>query len=107
MFSTQTQFDISPVEAHQRQQPGALLVDVREPHEWATGHAAGARHIPLGSLAARQADLPTDSDMLFICAGGNRSVQATEAFRRAGYQRVYNVRGGTPAWIAAGLPISR
>ncbi len=86
--------------------PG-LLVDVREQHEWVAGHAVGALHIPLGRLASRAAELPPDRAVFLICAHGNRSRVATQLLQRAGVERVVNVRGGTAAWMRAGLPMTR
>lgn len=83
-----------------------ILVDVRDPHEWAAGHAAGARHLPLPFLASRAQELPADRTLFMICASGNRSSTATEMLTRAGYRAV-NVRGGTAAWLRAGLPVER
>ena len=93
-------------EARRHQQAGALLVDVREPDEWRAGHAAGARHIPLGRLAAELGKLPADREVLFICRSGNRSGTATSMARRAGLNAT-NVAGGTTAWARAGLPLER
>ncbi len=99
--------ELDPVEAKQRQAAGALLVDVREPEEWAAGHAPGARHVPLGRLAQHLPKLPRDCEVLFICRSGNRSGVATDMARRAGLARAMNVRGGMIAWARAGLPVQR
>lgn len=99
--------DVDPGEAQRRQQAGALLVDVREPDEWAAGHAAGAVHIPLGQLASRARELNKDREVLLICASGNRSSLATDLLRRSGHSRAMNVAGGTRAWVRAGLPLER
>lgn len=99
--------DVDPVEARRRQRAGALLVDVREPDEWAAGHAAGTVHIPLGQLVLHQAELPRDREVLLICASGNRSAAATELLRRVGHPQATNVAGGTKAWTRAGLPVAR
>lgn len=98
--------EVSPAEARERQQAGALLVDVREPEEWREGHAAGARHLPLGELSHKIATLPKDREVLFICRSGNRSAKATVAARAAGLNAT-NVAGGTSAWARAGLPLAR
>jgi rhodanese-related sulfurtransferase len=84
----------------------AILVDVRDPHEWAAGHAVGARHLPLPFLASRATELPAGSTVYVICASGHRSRTATEMLSRAGF-RAFNVRGGTIAWMRAGLPMAR
>lgn len=83
---------------------GAFLLDVRNDDEWALGHAPAATLVPLGELAARADELPTDRRLLVICRSGGRSAQATEALVGAGYDAV-NVAGGMQAWLAAGLPV--
>jgi rhodanese-related sulfurtransferase len=83
-----------------------LLLDVREPGEWAAGHAPGARHVPLGRLAHEADDLPRDRRIVAICRSGNRSGRATEALLEWGFQ-VVNMEGGMQAWAAAGLPLVR
>jgi rhodanese-related sulfurtransferase len=97
---------VVPGAARRRQEAGAILVDVREPAEWREGHAAQARHIPLGQLSEKLGMLPRDSEVLFICRSGNRSAKATGTARAAGFSAT-NVSGGTDAWVRAGLPIER
>ena len=82
-----------------------LVVDVREPDEWAEGHIAGARHIPLGQLAAQAGDLPKDRDIVLVCHMGGRSERATVLLRRAGFDRAINMTGGMDAWAGQHLPI--
>lgn len=108
MFSAQPNVpEISPAEARRRQQQGAVVVDVRDPDEWATGHAAGALHVPLSQLAARQGELPREREVLLICASGGRSKVAAELLTRSGHARASSVGGGTAAWTRAGLPLER
>lgn len=97
---------VEPDEARRRQRAGALLIDVREPDEWRSGHAPGARHIPLGRLASQLDALPADRELLFVCRSGNRSGAATELAARAG-RSATNVSGGMTAWAQAGLPVER
>ena len=99
--------DIEPAEAHQRLSKGAMLIDVREVHEWVDGHVVGARHIPLGQLHQHLPKLPRDREILFICRSGNRSSSATAQAKRAGLQNARNVRGGMQAWMQANLPSKR
>jgi queuine tRNA-ribosyltransferase len=87
--------------------PGAVLIDVREQHEWKSGHAHGARHIPLGDLPAKLDELPREAPVYLICATGNRSRNAATFLTKNGFDRPINVRGGTVAWQQAGLPIDR
>jgi rhodanese-related sulfurtransferase len=84
---------------------GALVLDVREPDEWAQGHVPGATLIPLGELAARTGELPRDRDIVVICRSGNRSAQGRDILLGAGFPSVTSVGGGIAAWSAAGLPV--
>ena len=85
---------------------GAIVVDVREPDEWATtGYPPDARLIPLGEFAGRApGELPKDADIYVICNSGNRSAVASQQLIDLGYTRVFNVDGGIQAWLQAGLP---
>lgn len=80
---------------------GAWLLDVREDDEWAAGYAPGARHIPLGELGARTAEIPQDQTVYVICRSGARSARASQALTAAGWKAV-NVAGGMQDWAAAG-----
>jgi rhodanese-related sulfurtransferase len=84
---------------------GAWLLDVREDDEWAAGHVPGARHIPLGQLSARTAEVPQDHPVFVICRSGARSGRAVQALTGAGWQAV-NVAGGMQDWAAAGRPMT-
>jgi rhodanese-related sulfurtransferase len=85
--------------------PEAWLLDVREPDEWAAGHAPQATHIPLGQLGARTAELPRDQQLYVICRSGGRSARAAQALNGAGWRAV-NVAGGMQDWAAAGKPMA-
>ncbi len=93
---------VTVTDAHQRPD-GVVLLDVREPVEWAEGHAPGATHRPLGQLDV--AALPGDATVYVICRSGNRSAAGTRALRAAGIDAA-NVAGGMIAWADAGLPVS-
>ncbi len=80
----------------------ALVLDVREPDEWAAGHAPGAVHIPLGDVPARIGELPeSDGPLPVVCRSGGRSSRAVQWLEGQGYD-VVNVDGGMKAWSAAG-----
>jgi rhodanese-related sulfurtransferase len=85
----------------------AVLVDVREAHEWRAGRAPGARHIPLGQLPEELERLPRTAPVYLICRSGNRSHTAAAYLKQAGFERPINVRGGMLAWERAGLPVER
>lgn len=80
---------------------GAWLLDVREDDEWTAGYAPGARHIPLGQLGARTAEIPQDQVVYVICRSGARSARAAQALSAAGWDAI-NVAGGMQDWAAAG-----
>ena len=84
----------------------AVVIDVRQPDEWASGHVAGAMHIPVDDVGARIDELPADKDLLFICAMGVRSGLACEmaAAMDLATDRLFNIEEGTPAWIQKDLP---
>ena len=82
---------------------GATLIDVREPHEFAEAHVPGAVLIPMGELAARLAEVPSDGPVYVICRTGNRSGQMGPLLDAHGYDSI-NVLGGTMAWVRAGHP---
>jgi rhodanese-related sulfurtransferase len=84
---------------------GAILLDVRDRHEWQAGHAPKARHIPLGQLAARHHELPANRTVITVCRSGMRSAQAAR-FLAARGQPVANLSGGMHAWARAGLPVT-
>lgn len=81
----------------------ATMLDVREPEEWAAGHAVAATHIPLGDVTTRLGELPEASAgaLPVICRSGGRSAQAVAWLIEHGYD-VANVDGGMQAWHRAG-----
>jgi rhodanese-related sulfurtransferase len=89
------------------QSQGALLIDVREPDEYAQGHPPGSTLIPLGQLEKRLAELSGSKDkpIALFCRSGNRSSQAQKILERAGFTAAVNVEGGLVAWQKAGLPV--
>jgi glyoxylase-like metal-dependent hydrolase (beta-lactamase superfamily II)/rhodanese-related sulfurtransferase len=88
----------------ERRSPDALVLDVREPEEYAHhGHVPGAINLPQADLACRLDELPRDRPLLTICRGGARSLRAGQYLKRAGFDEVMSVKGGTEARRAAGL----
>lgn len=94
-------------QAQQMNAKGALLLDVREPHEYASGHAPGSRLIPVGQLDKRLKEIEAyrDKPVVLICRSGKRSAAATEILQKAGFTAATNVEGGMNAWEKAGLPV--
>jgi rhodanese-related sulfurtransferase len=85
------------------------FVDVREDHEFAQDHAAGARHIGRGVLERDIETLVPDRDtpMVLYCGGGFRSALAADNLRKMGYLNVVSMDGGIRAWREAGYPIKK
>lgn len=84
---------------------GAVVIDVREPDEYASGHVPGAWLMPLRALAHRLGEVPRGERVYVICATGNRSLSAADALVRAGIDAV-SVAGGTGGWRRAGQPVT-
>lgn len=87
----------------------ALVLDVREQSEWADGHIGKAKHIPLGQLKTRLAELEKykDKPIVAVCRSGQRSGSACGVLKKAGFEKLYNLAGGMLAWEQAGLPRER
>ena len=102
-------FEITPRQARERQRQGALLVDIRQAHERASGQAEGALGIPKDELEAEHARhlQAPDAAVMLICQSGQRSAATVQVLRAAGYTDVHSVAGGTTAWIADALPLVR
>jgi len=76
----------------------ALLIDVREQHEFKQGHLQGAWLIPLGQLERHMDAIPRDRDLVLYCRSGSRSAHALEMMRGAGFHRAKHLKGGYLAW---------
>ena len=81
---------------------GVQVVDVRTPQEYVGGHVPGSLNIPHMSILARKAELAPGVELVFICQLGQRSALACEFAAAAGFAALFNVEGGTDAWIKAG-----
>ncbi len=77
---------------------GLVLIDVREPHEFATGHLPGARNIPVNDLAHRLGEIPADRTPVFVCLSGARSLAACTLAAAAGIVHPGQLEGGMRAW---------
>jgi len=104
--------DLEPIELHNLMQSCSngdcpQIVDVREPWEFQRGHVPGALLIPLGQLSARWNELDPEHPVAVICASGNRSQSAAALLGQKGFKTVYNILGGTGAWMHSGLEVER
>jgi len=98
---------ISAAEAKQMIDQGVTVVDVRTPAEFGGGHIPQAQHVPLDSILARPRDVLKGDNVIFVCQVGQRSALAAEMAAAVGFKTLYNLEGGTDAWIRAGYPVSR
>jgi rhodanese-related sulfurtransferase len=81
-----------------------LIIDVREPHEFAAGHVPGARNMPLSRF--NPADLPKNAPCILICQAGGRSAKALALALQAGCKDVRHYAPGTGGWRARGGEVS-
>lgn len=84
---------------------GALLVDVREPAEYATGHLPNAINVPLRTIARNLDLIPADKTVVVYCKSGYRGSLATGALQVLGYSNVRNFVPALPGWQAGGQPV--
>ena len=87
----------------------AVVVDVREPEEFAAGHVTGAKNVPLNQLeqklpaAVKNKSLP----LLLVCATGARAQRAVATAKKHGYEQAQAVAGGLKSWKEANLPVEK
>ena len=80
------------------------VLDVRQPDEWAAGHAPDAQLITGAQIPSRFGEVPTDRPVLTVCGSGYRSTVIASYLQHHGYTNVSNLLGGMTAWLQAGLP---
>ena len=85
----------------------AVVLDVRDDAEFASGHITDAKHIPLAQLDARVGEIRKfkDKPILVYCQSGVRSSKACDILRKHEFSKVHNLQGGLAAWIQAKLPV--
>ena len=75
-----------------------LLLDVREPHEWTTGHLENSKHVPMRQIPMQIQSLPRDEEIVVICRSGARSANVQRYLLDNGFTKVKNLAGGLIAW---------
>lgn len=83
----------------------AVLLDIREPKEWAQGRIPGAVHIPMGEVARRAGELDPTIPIVVYCKSGQRSLYSTDELLDLGFRDVASLAGGILAWAEANQPI--
>ena len=86
---------------------GAVIVDVRTEAEFAAGHLANARNIPLAKIQGEDDPLKKQrrKTLLAVCDSGLASSRAATVLRKAGYENVFSLKGGLRSWQQDNLPL--
>jgi len=93
-----TEIDIATAMQELESANPPLLLDVREPDEYDSGHIPGAINLPQAELAQRIDELPQDEPVLLICEAGKRSLRAAQFLKQRGFAKPVTISGGTAAW---------
>lgn len=97
--------DLAPAEVDARLKKGEImLVDVREPQEFAAGRIHGALNYPLSTFDPKALPVPADRTIVLQCGSGKRSATAVERCQQAGVDIDCHLAGGIAGWMEAGLP---
>jgi sulfur-carrier protein adenylyltransferase/sulfurtransferase len=110
MEALQTVPEVAPAELQARLDGGEqlVLIDVREPDEFARGKIPGAYTIPRGVLEMQvDGRLPREAPVVLYCGGGGRSALAAKSLADMGFENVVNLQGGWQAWTNSGLPVEQ
>ncbi len=101
--------EIFPAEAFAKSKQGALFVDVREKSELEAEayDVPDLLHIPLGELELRFNEIPCDRDVVLVCRGGGRSLQALRFLIGQGYVNAANMKQGILGWMREGFPVHK
>ncbi len=106
MLTTAAKVREIAVAALESRPPDAVVLDVREPGEYAHGHVPGAISLPQADLASRLNEVPLDRSVITLCERGIRSYRAAQFLLQMGVEQVSSVKGGTAAWREAGKPLA-
>ena len=104
-----TEISVAEARARLTQNPEAVLLDVREDHEWNAGHAAEAVHLGKGILERDLEKLYPDKtvELIMYCGGGFRSALTGDVAQKLGYQKVFSLIGGYKFLLAADWPMAK
>jgi adenylyltransferase/sulfurtransferase len=99
-ISNEVGFEITPEELKSRLDRGdnLTIIDVREPQEYQICRLPNATLIPLGQVASRLGELNPEDEIVVHCKMGSRSAKAVDLMRKAGFERVKNLKGGIDLW---------
>lgn len=99
---------LSATELNARREAGTgpVVIDVRTPEEFASGHVPGALNIPFDQVVERIATVEAPNGVALYCMVGPRARKGEAALLAAGHGDVFHLEGGLAAWKAAGLPVT-
>lgn len=106
-LKTRQATSVSPGEAVQLINRGALIIDVRKTDDFARGHIVNARNVKLGEIEANEKAVkkPKNKALVTVCENGADSAKAAAALREAGFENVVSLRAGLAGWRAENLPL--
>jgi rhodanese-related sulfurtransferase len=107
MTTQQAVNPITPLEAKAmlERNPAVQVVDTAPAPDWAGAHIPGAVNLPLLAIRSRAGELTAENPVIFVSEDGVRSAGAAGVATTIGFGEVYNLEGGTRAWIAAGFEV--
>ena len=100
--------EVAPAALQSRLEGGEqiVLIDVREPDEFARGKIPGAYTIPRGVLEMQvDGRLPREATVVLYCGGGARSALACKSLAEMGFEKLENLQGGFSNWVSSGMPV--
>ncbi len=95
------------LDRQQQADPALLVLDVRTPEEYASGHVPGAVNIPYDQVGSRLAELPRDKDIVVYCRSGRRAQLAADVLAANGYTHLQHLQGDIAAWLEQGRPVEK
>lgn len=102
LFKGVPSIDIDTYIAEYQGKNNHVLIDVRTPDEFKSGHVAKAKNIPLNTISKKMKSIPKDKPVVLICRTGSRSGMAARQLAGAGYENILNLKGGVMRWQADG-----
>lgn len=100
--------NISPAELKEMmEKEKPVVVDVRESWEYKGGHLPGARSLPLSTFQNQYDKLDKERTIVVVCQSGNRSKTASRFLAKAGYKKLFHLKGGTSGWANNGYSVEK
>jgi rhodanese-related sulfurtransferase len=103
----QGQSNVSAPDAVRLINQGAVVIDVRKPTEYQAGHIVNSKHVELAEVGPEQSVLKKQKNkvLITVCDNGISSGRAAATLRKAGFDKVFSLKGGLQGWRAENLPL--